>query len=236
MSSMNRIAAAAIALFFGSASVPAGSQSLGDFLKLIPNGTSADNIVGAIKSLSEITMGQIESGTGPQNADGKVIMYRTQSCPYCKKAASYMRMNNVPFVERDIERNSNYNAEFKRLGGIGVPFIVLGEKTMSGFKEGAFEQNYAEFKRASENANVANNGKPPASNSSSNNLDIRSGDVLMGKINGVVVYAGPSKSEKLAVVGKTDEVIYMGEERQGLYRVTTQKGEGWIDKLLVRRQ
>lgn len=226
-------AAAAIALVFGSASVPASSQSLGDLLKFIPAGTSANQIVGAIKSLSEITMGQIEAGTGPENADGKVILYRTQSCPYCRRAASYMRKNNIGFVERDIERNSDYKAEFKRFGAIGVPFIVLGEKTMSGFDEGAFERNYAEFKRAGENAPVPDAGKPPASNSSST---MRSGDVLTGKINGVTVYAGPSKSEKLAVIGKTDEVIYMGEEREGLYRVTTQKGEGWIDKLLVRRQ
>ena len=30
-------------------------------------------------------------------------------------------------------------------------------------------------------------------------------------------------------------MIYMGEEREGLYRVTTPQGEGWVDKLLVKK-
>jgi hypothetical protein len=147
-----------------------------------------------------------------------------------------MRKRNVGFVERDIEKNSNYRAEFSRLGGIGVPFIVLREKTMSGFDETKFEQYYSEFKNSLETAPTATAMPLSSSNSSANYSAFQSGDVLIGKISGISIYLQPAKSEKLTVLGKSDEMIYMGEVRDGFYRVTTQKGEGWVDKLLVKKQ
>lgn len=230
----NRLVVASFLLIFGSA--PSHSQSLSDLLKLIPQGTSANNIIGAIKSLSEITQGQVAPGTGPESADGKIVLYRTAWCGYCKRAAAYMQKKNIGFVERDIETNSSYKAEYRRLGGKGVPLMVFGDKTMSGFDEGAFDRNYADFNRPTENLASPAAAATTSASSSSGNRTIQSGDVLVGKISGINVYIQPAKSEKLTVLGKADEVIYMGEEREGFYRVTTPKGEGWIDKLLVKKQ
>lgn len=221
------------------------SQSIGDFLKLIPNDSSANSIVNSIKSLSEITLHQIEPGTGPENTDGKIVLYRTASCPYCKRAAAYMRAKNIGFVERDIQTNPSYKAEYRRLGGKGVPLIVFQEKTMSGFSEAAFDRYYVDAKSSLENASTP--AMPvipvmpamPAStlaSGSMNNLAIQSGDTLIGKIAGVTVYIEPAKSKKLIVLGKLDQIIYMGEERKGFLLVTTQNGEGWVDKLLVKKQ
>lgn len=235
MKSRNRLAIAAAILAVGSLPGLSYSQSLGDLLKFIPRGTSADSLIGAIQSLSEISLGQVEPGASPENADGKVILYRTVSCPYCKRAAAYMQSKNIEFVERDIQVNPGYKAEFTRLGGKGVPLIVFREKTMSGFNESAFERHYADFKRSPESPTNPVATTSTASSSAFNSPAIQSGDVLVGKISGIQVYTKPAKSGKLTVLGKTDEVIYMGEEREGLYRVTTQKGEGWVDKLLVKK-
>jgi hypothetical protein len=38
-----------------------------------------------------------------------------------------------------VEGSSGAHADFKRLGGKGVPLIVHGRDTMSGFSEEAFE-------------------------------------------------------------------------------------------------
>lgn len=229
MSSKLSLIAASLTLAMSALPSLSHAQSFGDLLKLVPQGIANNNVLNAIKSLSEITQGQLEPGTTPENADGKVVLYRTEWCGYCKRAAAYMQSNNVPFIERDIERNAGYKAEFKRLGGKGVPLIVLGEKTMSGFSESAFEKQYASFKQTGQGSA----GAPAATLAP--NAAIRSGDVLIGKINGINIYTHPTKAEKLIVLGKTDEVIYMGEEREGLYRVTTTKGEGWVDKLLVKK-
>jgi glutaredoxin len=236
MSLRNRLTVASVTLLFSAAPSFSHSQSLSDLLRLVPQGASANNLLGAVKSLSEITQGHVEPGTGPENADGKIILYRTVSCPYCKRAAAYMQMKNIGFVERDIEKNSGYKAEFTRLGGVGVPLLVFREKTMSGFNETAFERNYGDFKRSMESSPNPTAAAPATSSSSSGTQAIQPGDVLVGKISGINVYVQPAKSERLTVLGKADEVIYMGEERDGRYRVTTQKGEGWIDKLLVKKQ
>jgi len=38
-------------------------------------------------------------------------------------------------VEHDIEKSAAGNAEYRRLGGRGVPLIVVGTEKMSGFSE-----------------------------------------------------------------------------------------------------
>jgi glutaredoxin len=69
-----------------------------------------------------------------------VTMYMTDWCPYCRQASEYFRRNRIPFVEHDIEKNANANAEYKAKGGRGVPLILVGEQRMSGFSEDRMTQ------------------------------------------------------------------------------------------------
>ena len=64
---------------------------------------------------------------------GKVVMYATQSCGYCAKARSYFDNRGVAFEERDIEKSSSAHAEWKSLGGVGTPLIVIGGERFHGF-------------------------------------------------------------------------------------------------------
>lgn len=69
----------------------------------------------------------------------KVVMYSTEWCGVCTKAKAYMQENSISFKEYDIEKNSNANRKFKSLGGKGVPLIVVGGQTMSGFSASKLE-------------------------------------------------------------------------------------------------
>lgn len=222
----------------------ASAQNFGGLLKGIiqaKTGLQAQSgdLLDVIKSVSDVSFGQIAGGAqAPQDAAGKVILYRTSWCGYCKRAAAYMQQKNIPFVERDIETNSAYRAEYRQLGGTGpVPFIVFGRKTMLGFAPESVDQIYAEFQRAQAAANNPLVNSPVAPNQTAPaGAGFQSGDTLIGKIPGVQVYARASKAgPKLLALCKGEEVIYMGEEREGLYRVTSSQGEGWIDKLLVKK-
>lgn len=78
-----------------------------------------------------------------QNAGSdRVIMYSTSWCGYCKKARRYFQKYNIAFEEYDIETSSSAHRRFKKLGGNGVPLIVIGDKTMSGFSADRFESLY----------------------------------------------------------------------------------------------
>ena len=65
-----------------------------------------------------------------------VVMYSTEWCGVCKRAKKYMQKKGVKFKEYDIEKSSDAKRKFKKLGGSGVPLILVGNQRMSGFSEG----------------------------------------------------------------------------------------------------
>lgn len=71
-----------------------------------------------------------------------VIMYATSWCPYCKKARNYFRDNGIAFTEYDIEKDQRARQRYDRLGGHGVPVILVGNKRMDGFNIADFERMY----------------------------------------------------------------------------------------------
>ena len=190
---------------------------------------NSKDISGVINSISKVSYGQIPKGvSAPQDAAGKVVIYSTQWCGFCKKAISHMQQNDIPFVERDVEQDSTYRAELAQLGGKGVPFLVFGQKTMQGASTTEIDKHYAEFQRAL--------AAKPAMGAPAGISALASGDALVGKIPGVKVYEQPNKAApRVTQLTKTEEVIYLGEERDGLYLVATSKGEGWADKLLLKK-
>lgn len=68
-----------------------------------------------------------------------VVMYATAWCSFCKRARAYFQRNGIAYVEHDVEKSPAAKAEFARLGGKGVPLIVVGRAAMSGFSESGFE-------------------------------------------------------------------------------------------------
>jgi len=76
-------------------------------------------------------------------------------------------------------------------------------------------------------ANAANSVQAGAANA---------GDVMMAKISGVKVLKGPADSAgELMALSKTDEVLFLGEEKNGFVKVTSPKGDGWVKKVLLKK-
>lgn len=71
-----------------------------------------------------------------------VVMYSAQWCGVCKRARRYFQDNRIPFREYDVETSDKGRREYRRLGGRGVPLILVGEQRMSGFSARHFEQLY----------------------------------------------------------------------------------------------
>lgn len=76
-----------------------------------------------------------------------VVMYATDWCGYCAKARAYFAKNGIAYVERDVEKSEHAAAEFRRLGGRGVPLIFVGRERLDGFNELAFEFAHARAAR-----------------------------------------------------------------------------------------
>ena len=62
------------------------------------------------------------------------------------------------------------------------------------------------------------------------------GDVMVAKIAGARVLRQPQdEAPELLSLGRTDEVLLLGEERDGYVKVTTSRGDGWIKKIMLRK-
>ncbi len=55
-------------------------------------------------------------------------MYSTPTCGYCEKAKVFFNKNKIKFTEKDISADERAQSQFARLGGRGVPLILVGTK------------------------------------------------------------------------------------------------------------
>jgi hypothetical protein len=62
------------------------------------------------------------------------------------------------------------------------------------------------------------------------------GDVYLPKIGGVKAYRQAAEGAVVATLGKNDEVIYAGEEKDGFMKVETGSGTAWVKALMMRKQ
>lgn len=81
--------------------------------------------------------------------DNDVIIYRTSWCGYCKKAAEYLRLKGVKFVEKDLERDPGAREDMlarAQRAGVpqsqlqGVPILAVKGKVIPGFDRGAIDR------------------------------------------------------------------------------------------------
>jgi glutaredoxin len=68
-----------------------------------------------------------------------VTMFSTVWCGYCKKARAYFASKGIAFAEFDVEKSDEGRRRYEELGGGGVPIILVGNRMLQGFSEGAFE-------------------------------------------------------------------------------------------------
>lgn len=75
----------------------------------------------------------------PPAPDGAVIVYSAEWCGFCKKAKAWLSSNDVPFVERDVEKQPGVADELKeklaaaKVRGGGVPVIDWDGQIIVGF-------------------------------------------------------------------------------------------------------
>jgi glutaredoxin len=71
-----------------------------------------------------------------------VVMFSAEWCGYCRKARQYFQANRVAFRERDVDKDPAARREYERLGGTGLPLILVGDQRLSGFSEDGFRRLY----------------------------------------------------------------------------------------------
>jgi mycoredoxin len=70
----------------------------------------------------------------------QVIIYSHRGCPGGDAAIQYLNQERIPFQLRDVVNDAEAQAEFRRLGGIGTPLLVVGDRVMHGFDPAELEK------------------------------------------------------------------------------------------------
>ncbi|MFM7330978.1 MAG: hypothetical protein ACKO1L_04855, partial [Brachymonas sp.] len=71
----------------------------------------------------------------------------------------------------------------------------------------------------------------------SNSVRADAGSVWVAKIAGVKALAEPVDGAKEVVtLGRSDEVVAEGDEKNGYMKVATAKGSGWVKIIMMRKQ
>ena len=65
----------------------------------------------------------------------KVVIYTTRRCGYCRKAKAWFAGQGVPYTEYDVENSKKGQRDYQKLGGRGVPIILVGKQRLNGFSE-----------------------------------------------------------------------------------------------------
>jgi len=76
-------------------------------------------------------------------ASGKrVVIYTAPGCAHCRRAKAFLRKRGIPFREMDVGRSPRAMKELQRLGGRGVPVLLVGGERLDGFSEARFLDLY----------------------------------------------------------------------------------------------
>lgn len=67
---------------------------------------------------------------------GAVMMYTTSECPYCAQARSWLDQYGFSYTECNMSHDQSCHSEMQRLGGQGVPFLVVRGEPMG---DGGFD-------------------------------------------------------------------------------------------------
>ena len=66
----------------------------------------------------------------------KIIIYGTDSCPWCHKARDFMKEHKVKFIDKNVGEDQKAAQEMiKKSGQQGVPVIDVGGEIIVGFDE-----------------------------------------------------------------------------------------------------
>lgn len=61
------------------------------------------------------------------------MLYTTPGCHHCRRMKQWLQRHGIRFREEDITRSRRAMLQFQRLGGRGVPLLLVGERTIQGF-------------------------------------------------------------------------------------------------------
>lgn len=70
----------------------------------------------------------------------KVIVYSSNTWPYCTTAKSYLEEKGIEYTEKNVQTDKDARKELMAMGHRGVPVIVIDDEEIVGFDKNKIEE------------------------------------------------------------------------------------------------
>lgn len=70
----------------------------------------------------------------------KVEVFSSDTCKYCIELKTYLKENNVDYIEYNISKNEEARKNLIKLGYMSVPFLLINGKHVLGFDKSRIKQ------------------------------------------------------------------------------------------------
>ncbi len=60
----------------------------------------------------------------------RVVLFATSWCGYCAKTRQFFAANHIDYLELDVEKSEQGQRGYAKLGGNGVPIVVIDDITV----------------------------------------------------------------------------------------------------------
>lgn len=69
-----------------------------------------------------------------------VVIFSSNTCPYCVAAKEYLEEKGVPYVEKNIQTDKAARNELMKMGHMGVPVLLIDGEEVVGFDKPKIDQ------------------------------------------------------------------------------------------------
>ena len=69
----------------------------------------------------------------PTASQNDVTVLSTPSCPYCRKAKSFLAKNHVSFTDYNVNSSAEGKRLYRKYGGSGVPIVIINGRVIKGY-------------------------------------------------------------------------------------------------------
>lgn len=69
-----------------------------------------------------------------------VIIYTSNTCPYCVLAKNYLDEKGVSYIEKNIQTDSSARKELMSMGYMGVPVLIINGEEVVGFDQAKIDE------------------------------------------------------------------------------------------------
>lgn len=69
-----------------------------------------------------------------------VIVYSSNTCPYCTLAKDYLEEKGVEYTEKNVQTDKEARKELMAMGHMGVPVVVIGGEEIVGFDKDKIDE------------------------------------------------------------------------------------------------